>query len=262
MSVDLVELLILVVFGLGSGLFVGTAAGTAASFLIPALTIFAGYSTHQAIGTSLGVDCIIGIIAGITFLKNKCVDLQSSFLLVVAGVIGAFAGSMFTSKAPEGILGVIIGCFLLFIGFNFVRRGVQKNVTLVEQKISFQRFRSHKTISLLLLGGIIGGISGFIGIGGSRMLTIILIFVLGYSLHQAIGTSLVMMIFIAGTGAVSHGFNAEIAVSGLFIVGLFAAIGAFIGSHFANRINEDKLARIVGIIIFILGIVIILNNFI
>jgi len=83
---------------------------------------------------------------------------------------------------------------------------------------------------------------------------------LGFSLHQAIGTSLIMMIFIAGTGALSHGFNEDINVTGLFLIGLFAAIGSYIGSHYASTVNEDTLARIVGIIIFVLGIIIILNH--
>lgn len=261
MLIDLSDLLIYLLFGLGSGLFVGTAAGTAASFLIPSLTLLAGYSTHQAIGTSLGIDCIIGIVAGITFFKNNYVNLKSAILLVIMGVLGSFIGSLFTSQAQEGVLSSIIGIFLLFIGFQFIRRGVQRNVSLVEKKINFQVFRNHKTITLIILGLIIGGISGFVGIGGSRMLSIILIFVLGYTLHQAIGTSLVMMIFIAGTGAVSHATNGEIMYSGLVIVGFFAAIGAFIGSHFASKINENHLARIVGIIIFMLGSIIILNVF-
>lgn len=259
MQLDYLTLFILSLFGLGSGLFVGTAAGTAASFLIPALTLFAGYTTQQAIGTSLGVDCIIGIIAGLTFLKNKFVELRSSFLLVISGVIGALIGSQFTSRAPEGVLSIIIAGFLVFIGYNFVRRGVSRNVELVEKRIQFTFFRKHTFLSLILLGTIIGIISGFIGIGGSRMLTIILIFVLGFSLHQAIGTSLIMMIFIAGSGSLSHGFNSTIPFSGFLVVGLFAGIGAFIGSRTAGHINEDTLARVVGVIIMILAMVILLN---
>ena len=261
MMPDIATTVLLLFFGFGSGLFVGTAAGTAASFLIPGLTIVIGYSTHEAIGTSLAVDCIIGIVAGYTFIKNKYVNLKSAFLLVIAGIIGALIGSTFTAQAPEGSLNIAIGCFLLFIGYNFVRKGIKKNVDGVEKKINFSFFRNHHLFSLLLLGGIIGGLSGFIGIGGSRMLSLILIFIMGYSLHQAVGTSLVMMIFIAGSGAINHGFQGEIVLPALLILGISAAGGAYLGSHMANKINEERLARIVGIIIFILGSIIILKNF-
>ncbi|MEF8848509.1 MAG: sulfite exporter TauE/SafE family protein [Candidatus Thermoplasmatota archaeon] len=262
MTFDFSDFFTFMIFGLGSGLFVGTAAGTAASFLIPALTILIGYTTHQSIGTSLGVDCIIGIIAGLIFIKNKNVDLKSSFLLVISGVLGSFFGSMFTSNAPQGNLNILIGFILVFIGINFLRNGVSKNVEYIEKKISFDFLRKHKIFTLLTLGTIIGMVSGFIGIGGSRMLTIILIFVMGYSLHKAIGTSLVMMFFIAGTGTISHALNEEIVLEGLLILGFFAAIGAFFGSNFANRVNEDRLARIAGLIIFILGLIIIFKSFI
>lgn len=262
MMLDVTTIVLLLLFGFGSGIFVGTAAGTAASFLIPGLTILIGYSTHEAIGTSLAVDCIIGIIAGYTFIKNKYVNLKSSFLLVIAGILGSLIGSSFTSKAPEWILNIAIGCFLLFIGFNFVRKGVKKNVNVIEEKINFSFFRHHHLFSFLLLGSIIGVMSGFIGIGGSRMLSLILIFVMGYSLHQAIGTSLVMMVFIAGSGAINHGFHGEIVIPAFFILAISATIGAFIGSHLANKINEERLARIVGIIIFLLGLIILFKNFI
>jgi len=262
MMPDVNTIVILLLFGFGSGLFVGTAAGTAASFLIPGLTILLGYSTHEAIGTSLAVDCVIGIIAGYTFIKNKYVNLKSVFLLVVAGVLGSILGSTFTSEAPEGILNIMIGFFLLFIGFNFIRNGIKKNVDGLEQKINFSFFRNHHLFSFLLLGGIIGGLSGFIGIGGSRMLSLILIFVMGYSLHQAVGTSLVMMVFIAGSGAVNHGFQGEIVFSAFLILGLSAGIGAFLGSQLASKINEELLARIVGSFIFLLGVIIMIKNFI
>jgi uncharacterized membrane protein YfcA len=60
------ELIILISSGFGSGVFVGMGSGTTGSTVITSLTVFVGYPIHQAIGTSLLIDCIIGGIADYT----------------------------------------------------------------------------------------------------------------------------------------------------------------------------------------------------
>jgi uncharacterized membrane protein YfcA len=90
----------------------------------------------------------------------------------------------------------------------------------------------------------------------------VLIFILGYDLHTAIGTSLLMMFFITGSGAIGHGFIGNFIFDAALIAGLGAVIGASSGSIIANRIDEDKLGRLIGLILTIIGIVFIVKLFI
>jgi len=83
--------------GFVSGIFVGAASGTAASLMIPILTVFMGFPLYRSIGTSLFVDCMIGVTAGMVFLKNKNIDIKSSKILIITGVTGAVVGSQFTA---------------------------------------------------------------------------------------------------------------------------------------------------------------------
>lgn len=256
---NLLEVAMLLAAGFGAGLFVGTASGTAGSILIPSLTLLIGYATPDAIGTSLAVDCIIGGVAGTVYLKNRRVDVRPAVLLVVAGLAGTLLGSRFTSYTPEAGLNAILGCFLVAAGATLVKNGAQKNVRDISSIIQFQFLTKNKTAVFLALGLTVGLISGFIGMGGGRMLALILIFILGYQIHTAIGTSLILMFFIAGTGAASHALNHEVMLSGVALGGIGAAVGALLSSHFANNINEDTLARIVGIIVLVLGAFLIVN---
>lgn len=251
--------IILFIFGFGSGISVGIASGTSGSFLIPCLTIFIGHSIHRAIGTSLLVDCIIGGVAGLIFLKNGHVNMRSGFLLAVAGVIGAILGSRFTSSASPLGLSIFIGLFLIFIGVNFIMNGVQRNVDFVEERINFKLFKDNKTLSFIICGFIIGLASGFSGVGGGGMVALFLIFILGYDIHTAIGTSLIMMFFIAGSGAVGHFLNNEVIVDAALIAGFGAIIGAVSGSVVANKVDENKLGRLIGVIFIVLGIALFLN---
>lgn len=259
---DYVNAFLLLISGFGSGIYVGIASGTAEAFMIPCLTIFIGGTIYQAIGTSLVVDCVIGGVAGLIFLKRGNVDFRPVVVLAFTGVIGAFVGTFYNSGAPELVLKILIALVLIFFGVNLIKNGVIKNVEYIESKVSFTWFKNNKILSFIIFGLTIGFASGFSGMGSSGAVTLILIFIMGYDLHTSIGTSLLMMFFIAGTGAVSHGIiYSNIICDAVLIAGLGAVIGATSGSLIANRIDEDKLGRLIGVIIMVLGVVLLVKMF-
>ena len=260
---DYVNAFFLIMSGFGSGIYVGIASGTAEAFMIPFLTIFIGGTIYQAIGTSLVLDCIIGGVAGLIFLKKGNVDLKPVVILAFTGAIGAFIGTRFTLNAPESILGVLIAFVLVFFGINLIKNGVKKNIEYIENKLDFTWFKNNKILSFVIFGFIIGFASGFSGMGSSGAVTIILIFIMGYDLHTSIGTSLIMMFFIAGSGAVGHVIiNENIIFFAVLTAGLGAVVGATSGSFIANRIDEDKLGRLIGFIILVLGLALFFKLFI
>jgi len=261
MTIDYYTILLLVITGLSSGIFVGAASGTAGMFMIPCLTIFIERPISQAIGTSLLIDAIIGLVAGIVFLKNSKVDVKSSYPLIITGVLGALIGGKLTAITPESELNIIIGIFLVIFGLNLLINGVQRNIKYINSKINFKFIKDHRTISFVILGFFIGLISGFSGMGSASIIAIIMVFILDQDIHKAIGTSLLSMFFIAGAGGISHVISSEIVLSALLIAGCSAGIGAFLGSAFANKINEDKLGRIIGLITVILGAILLVKIF-
>jgi len=239
--------------GCGCGVAVGIASGTAESFMIPFVTIILAQSVYQAIGTSLVVDCIIGGIAGIIFLLKGNVNVRPVMLLAISGMAASVIGSMFTRGTPEVGLKFLIAFVLIGLGLALLRGGVKRNVEYVNSKVSFSWFQKQKLVSLLFFGSLIGFASGFTGMGSSGAMTFVLIFIMGYDLHTSIGTSLLMMFFIAGSGAIAHGLKGEIVTSVALFAGIGALIGAMSGSFFANKIDEDKLGRLIGLIITLLG---------
>ena len=259
---DYINSFIIFIAGLGSGLYVGIASGTAQAFMIPILTILIGSNIYRSIGTSLFIDCIIGLIAGIIFFRKGNVDFKPVIILSIFGIIFAFIGTRFTAGTPEIVLKGLIAIVLIVFGINLLINGVKKNVDYIESKINFSIFKNNKTISFVFFGSMIGFASGFTGMGSSGAVTLILIFIMGYDLHTAIGTSLLMMFFITGAGVIGHGFIGNFIFDAALIAGLGAIIGASSGSFIANRIDEDKLGRLIGAILTIIGIIFVIKLFI
>lgn len=253
---------LLLITGWLSGIYVGIASGTAEAFILPIMTIFIGTSVYQAIGTSLIVDASIGLVAGLIFFKKGNVNFRPVIILSICGVIAAFIGTNFTTGAPESVLKVLIAFVLIIFGINLLINGFKKNVDYIENKIKFTWFKNNKTYSLIIFGTLIGFASGFTGMGSSGAVTLVLIFILGYDLHTAIGTSLLMMFFITGSGAIGHGFLGNFIFDIALIIGLGAVIGAASGSLVANKIDEDKLGRLIGAILTVIGVIFIIKLFI
>jgi len=250
---DFLSTILTFITGFGSGAYVGIASGTAEPFIIPLITVVLGSSIYNAIGTSLFVDSIIGLIAGLVFLRKGHVQLKPVILLGLSGVLCSLIGSYFSTETPESNLKLLIAIVLIFFGYMLLRGGIKRNVEMINKKINFSTFQHYKNTSFILFGGLIGFASGFTGMGSSGSMTIILIFIMGYSLHQAIGTSLLLMFFIAGAGSSAHSFQGNFIFQTALIAALGAAVGATSGSLFANRIDEDKLGRTIGFIIIVVG---------
>ncbi len=256
---DFISTVLTFLTGLGSGAYVGIASGTAEPFIIPLITVVLGSSIYHAIGSSLFVDAMIGLCAGIMFFHKGHVKIKPVILLGVAGVCCSLIGSVFSTATPESNLKILIAGVLIFFGYMLLRGGVKKNVDLIHRKLNLEPFQRHTTVSMIVFGSLIGFASGFTGMGSSGAMTIMLIFIMGYTLHQAIGTSLMLMFFIAAAGSSAHSFQGNILLNSALIAGFGAAVGATGGSLFANRIDEDKLGRTIGLIIMVIGIVFLID---
>ncbi len=247
--------------GFASGLFVSISSGTVAGFIIPTLTVFLGNSIHKSIGTSLFIDSIVALIAGLVFLRNGKIKLKPVILMIISAVIGGFTGSFLTSSASETGLNIYIGCILLLFGVSVLRSGVRKNIDFVKSKYSFNFFKKYNTFLLLIMGFITGVMSGLTGFGGAFFIALALIFVLDYDLHTAIGTSLIVMFFLAASASIGHVLKDNFLLDAALIAGAAALIGAVLGSFIANKVNEEKLGKIIGVIMLFLGIAVFVRMF-
>ncbi|HOE73882.1 MAG TPA: sulfite exporter TauE/SafE family protein, partial [Deltaproteobacteria bacterium] len=97
--------------------------------------------------------------------------------------------------------------------------------------------------------------AGLFGIGGGVIIVPALVYVLGFSLHTAIGTSLAILLPPVGLAAVieyyRHG-NVDLRSAIIVAAGLF--LGAWISSYFANRVSSTSLRIAFGAFIIFMGV--------
>lgn len=118
----------------------------------------------------------------------------------------------------------------------------------------FDKFKhmSGETIILLLVVGLLAGtLSGLVGVGGGIIIVPSLVFFLGYSQHQAQGTSLGLLLLPIGILAVINYYNkGYIDIKAVGVMTLAFVIGGWIGSKIAVSVSQEVLKRVFAIVLF------------
>ena len=113
-----------------------------------------------------------------------------------------------------------------------------------------------ETIIILLgLGLVAGMLSGLIGIGGGIVIVPALIYFVGYSQHQAQGTTLFMFLFPIGILGVFNYYQAGyIEWKTALIIGSTFIIGSYFGSKISIAIDQATLKKVFGVVLLLLSL--------
>jgi uncharacterized protein len=107
----------------------------------------------------------------------------------------------------------------------------------------------------LLLGFVAGALSGLIGIGGGVIIVPALIFLFGFSQHQAQGTTLALLIppigILAAWMYYQQGY-VEVKVAAIICLGFF--FGSFLGAKVATGLSNVMLERIFGVALLLIAL--------
>jgi len=202
-----------------------------------------------------------------TYSKYGNLNLKQGWLIALGSILGAQLGSFISPHLPEIGVGSSFGILLLVSAVMFWKKGSRsigiksEDKTISNDEVGgvLNVLRNNPKISGTVLGMLVGVISGILGAGGGVMILLILVFVMGYKMHEGIGTSTLIMAFTAASGALGHAFTGNLPID----IAIPSAIGTVIGGRltagFANKTNEAILGKIVGIIFAVLGALMLLG---
>lgn len=245
----MIESAVLLIAGLGAGLITGLLSASAVIFAAPVMIIFLNISPYNAIGISLAVDVFASSTASFVFYKNNNLHLKKSFPLLFTALIFVLIGSYVSQFIPQHNLAWATGLGTLFVG-----------ITIYNRKTNIHLPLDTNTIYVILAGIFIGLFAGIMGAGGGLMILFALVNLLGYKTHEAIGTSILIMIFIALFGSIAHYTYSPFKIYYLVLAALGGILGAYISAVIANRMNEKRLTRLIGIVLIALGIALFANS--
>jgi uncharacterized membrane protein YfcA len=104
---------------------------------------------------------------------------------------------------------------------------------------------------LIVIGLAAGMLSGLVGVGGGIIVVPTLVFFLGFTQHQAQGTSLGLLLLPVGILAVWNYYQKgyiDVKVVGIMAVAF--VLGGWLGSKLALSISEEAVKKVFAIILF------------
>jgi uncharacterized membrane protein YfcA len=109
-------------------------------------------------------------------------------------------------------------------------------------------------VSLLLIGLLAGMLSGLVGVGGGIIMVPMLVMLLGFSQHQAQGTSLAVLV-IPVTAVAVFNYYKEGYINWKYaaVIAVFFIIGSYFGSKLAIGLEQKMLKKVFSIILIIIA---------
>jgi len=228
------------------GLTLGVLGGGGSILMLPILVYVAGLSAQKAVPISMVVVGGASLIGALLHAYRGSFHLKATVLMAITGMVGAFLGSYLTHLISQRVLMGIFAGLMLIVGLAMVYRRMES-----------QQGQQCRVIRCLLIGAIVGVLTGFLGIGGGFMIVPALVLAAGIETKQAVGASLAIITLNAVAGVFGQlqqtAFNGSLAIgfSGSAIVGMLG------GLIVAKKIPGETLRKVFGW--FVVGMALIIG---
>jgi len=218
--------------GLAGGLF-GVGGGIV---LVPLLTGVFHVDQHRAHGTSLAAIGATAIASLFVYGAHGNVAWGTAVPVGLASMVTARHGARLAARTSTRDLTRAFAGFLVLVALRLLWRA---------PAATGPPFHSLPLAALfdLLLGGMVGLLAGFMGVGGGILAVPAFALVLGMSQQAAQGTSLAVILVTAPAGALEHHRHRNVALRLVPWLALGAAACGPAASWLAQRLPQALLAR-------------------
>ncbi len=246
-------------FGLAVGITMGAVGAGGSIVAIPVLVHVAGLDVHAATTASLLVVGSAAVVGTVPHARAGRVRLASGIAFGASGVVGAVVGSWLNARAGDDVL--MLGFAALALTMATLLTGRVRSPEPREPAPRDAAIRDAAPLEhsprgrVLALGSAVGLLTGLFGVGGGFIVVPALIFLLGFSTRDAIGTSLVVIAINAGVSMLARLPTLELDWS---VVGPFAGAGVagvLLGGLVSQRTRTARLGfALAGLLVVVAGV--------
>lgn len=258
----------------GMGLVVGVLTGlfgVGGGFLItPLLNVAFGVPYQLAIGS--GLSFTIGTSASGMRRHSRLGNFEPRSMVILAAtsmlgaVLGAtLNGSLHVALGERNYTLMLHCLFLVTLGITawLVARG---NINDGTRKSLLQRMPPPRIDlpraglagvslpGLCMVGLFIGVMKGMLGIGGGVLLMPVMILVVGLTPHQAVGTSLGVVLFSSIAGAAKYGADGHVNLCLVMSLLVSSVFGVQLGARICHSLHAERLKRYFAILVGLVAI--------
>jgi uncharacterized membrane protein YfcA len=215
---------------------------------------------HIAIASSLGVIIFTAFSGGLAHFQRGALLPKTVALMALGGTLGAIGGSWSAVLLSRAILQILFALLLIWFGIRFI----QDRPIVPSLKPLPKNF-----LSTGFVGLISGFFSALFGVGGGSIAVALMVSLLGMPIHQAIGTSMGLILINALTGTLSYlsmspptieipGLHGYLYLPAVIWLALGSLPAAPFGAALAHRLHPNRLKKIFGFVLLLIGVLLLL----
>ena len=273
----MLEAVLLVLLGLGVGVF-GAIVGAGGGFLLVPILLVAYPDRDPATVTAISLAVVFAnaTSGAIAYAWQKRIDYHSGLWWAVAAIPGAIGGALLVGIIPRNAFVIVFGVALAALATHLIVRrefrGYREPITgrgAVSRRISDRQGQNFiYTFRLwhgLTIAGAMGFVSGLLGAGGGVLQVPLMTIILRFPVHIATATSQFAYALIALEAASVHlvtgGLQIEedLAKAGFIAAG--AVVGAQVGARLALRVRGAVILRALSTVLLLVAIWLLLDTF-
>lgn len=240
------------------GVLLGFVGAGGSGFIIAILTVLFGVPIHTALGTSLAAMVFTSMSGAYSHFRQGNISIKNGVFVGGFGAIASYFGSKLASLIPVNSMhwltaGMLFLSALLLIVRLFIVQGLKAN----DSKEGSGNPLSIKKAAAV--GIVTGLLSGTFGIGSAPFIQIGLLVILGLSVKQSVGTTMLVILPIALAGGVGYYFQGYLNFSLLLQVVAGTMIGSYVGAKFTNLAPQPILKSAMVLTPIIAGAIMLLS---
>lgn len=246
------------------GLILGLIGGGGSLLGVPVLVYIIGVSPELATTYSLFIVGMTAIVGAISYLKKGEVSAEAIIQFALASVVTVFIMRRFIMPSIPSVFElfgisfhkqiVIMVLFALLI----LSAAYSMLITRKPNRIKDIKWNEFMKTPLgipfvILLGVLIGVITGFVGAGGGFIIVPVLMIFLKLNFKKAIGTSLCIVALNSVVGFSGSLGQQTLDWKFLFIISSICGVGILIGSLLSTKVSSNKLKPAFGWFTLLVG---------
>ena len=235
--------------------------GVGAAFIDTPLLIYFGFDIVMVTALGLLLNVFSTGTASIRHYRQKAIEYDVAIPIIISSIFTAPLGAYFVNLIDKNELKLIFALTLAIIGltilFNLIKTN-KKNDSV--DKVDLIDKNKRIAISVVL-GALVGFITGLLGIGGGSIILPFLLF-FGLETRKAAGTTSFIVVFSSLIGLISKITLTTFTVDYFLVITsiIFTILGAALGSYLMHfKLNKNQIKLIIILFLELVAIKMILD---
>ncbi len=251
------------------GISLGLVGSGGSILTVPVLVYLMNINPLVATTSSLFIVGATSLVGGLRAYSKKIVDFKAVTEFGVPSIFSIFITRHYLlpvlpdhffsigkiSVSKEMLLMVVFALLMLVASFSMIRNNYPES-----QDSQPENERSNKALPLILLGLLVGVVTGLLGAGGGFLIIPSLVLFLRIPMKTAIGTSLLIIAINSLLGFLFSLKQFEYNWTILLLFTILSIAGLFIGTRLSDKIPNSSLKKGFGWFVLIMAVYIIVKE--